>query len=142
MIRTIAATAALMVAAGTASAATLLSENFDDEAADFGTQLDFDDFDDFDVRHGTVDLIAMPNQYDISCAGGAGGCVDLNGSTGNNGLLFTALDLEANQTYELSFSLSGNQRDSNGSGDKCRSVQGFQRVDISVARTWLAWFGV
>ncbi|WP_200936355.1 trypsin-like serine protease [Marmoricola sp. Leaf446] len=31
---------------------------------------------------------------------------------------------------------------SNGSGEKCRSVQGFQRVDISVARTWLAWFGV
>ena len=31
---------------------------------------------------------------------------------------------------------------SNGSGDKCRSVQGFQRVDIAAARSWLAWFGV
>jgi secreted trypsin-like serine protease len=31
---------------------------------------------------------------------------------------------------------------SNGSGEKCRSVQGFQRVDIPVVRTWLATFGL
>lgn len=30
----------------------------------------------------------------------------------------------------------------NGSGDKCRSVQGFQRVDVPVTRNWLAWYGV
>jgi len=31
---------------------------------------------------------------------------------------------------------------SNGSGDKCRSTEGFQRVDIPVVRQWLATFGL
>ncbi len=30
----------------------------------------------------------------------------------------------------------------NGSGTKCRSVQGFQRVDVPVVRDWLAGFGL
>ena len=30
----------------------------------------------------------------------------------------------------------------NGSGTKCRSVQGFQRVDVPVVRNWLAEFGL
>ena len=30
----------------------------------------------------------------------------------------------------------------NGSGTKCRSVQGFQRVDVPVTRDWLATFGL
>ena len=29
----------------------------------------------------------------------------------------------------------------NGSGTKCRSVQGFQRVDVAGVRSWLATFG-
>ncbi|SDR71501.1 Trypsin [Nocardioides scoriae] len=31
---------------------------------------------------------------------------------------------------------------SNGSGEKCRSVQGFQRVDVRATRDWLATFGL
>ena len=115
MIRTVLAAAALAVAASAAGAATVFSEDFDDEALAYGTQLNFTTdpgevfSSGFGVRNGTVDLIAAGNPFGIACAGGSMGCLDLNGSTGDNGLLFTNLGLVAGQTYELSFSLSGNQ---------------------------------
>jgi len=48
----------------------------------------------------------------ISCAGGTGKCVDLDGSTSNAGVFSsTALTLAAGN-YTLSFDISGNQRNS------------------------------
>ena len=60
---------------------------------------------------GTVDSLREP-VYDIDCAGGSNGCIDLDGSSQNSALLLTRDDfsLTAGQQYELSFDLSGNQR--------------------------------
>jgi hypothetical protein len=60
---------------------------------------------------GTVDSIKS-GDYGITCFGGSGGCVDLDGSTDEAGYLVTkgTVKLVAGQTYELSAYLSGNQR--------------------------------
>lgn len=107
------ASAALAVAAS-AQAAPVFSANFDGENGG-ATALNYTGFSNFTVADGTVDLIGTPNGFGIACAGGAGACVDLDGSTGNAGALTsTPLNLAAG-SYTLSFDLSGNQR--GGSSD-------------------------
>ena len=91
----------------------LLSENFDDEATTFGTQLNFTNFSDFVVSTGSVDLIAPGNPYGISCV--SGGCIDLDGSTRGSTpasviVSSAIMSFTAGQTYTLSFDYSGNQR--------------------------------
>jgi hypothetical protein len=106
------ASAALAVAAG-AQAGPAFSDNFDGENGG-ATELNYTGFTSFSVADGTVDLIGTPNGFGIVCAGGAGACVDLDGSTGDAGALTsTPLNLAAG-SYTLSFDLSGNQR---GGGD-------------------------
>jgi hypothetical protein len=60
---------------------------------------------------GTVDSIKS-GTYGITCFGGSGGCVDLDGSTDKAGYLVTSgtFNLVAGQTYRLSAQISGNQR--------------------------------
>jgi len=59
---------------------------------------------------GTVDTIAS-GTFAITCAGGSGKCIDLDGSTGKSGnLVSPGLNLLAGQTYTAFFDLSGNQR--------------------------------
>jgi len=60
---------------------------------------------------GTVDSIKS-GDFGITCFGGSGGCVDLDGSTSQAGYLLTsgAFNLVAGQTYRLSAEVSGNQR--------------------------------
>jgi len=60
---------------------------------------------------GTVDSIKS-GDYGITCFGGSGGCVDLDGSTHLAGALITSgtFNLAAGQTYRLSGEISGNQR--------------------------------
>ena len=60
---------------------------------------------------GTVDVIASGG-FGIQCAGGSGGCVDLDGSTSNAGRLRTAdpILLLPGTLYTLSAEVSGNQR--------------------------------
>ena len=68
------------------------------------------------VSGGTVDSIFNTNVWGISCFGGAGGCVDLDGSTRNAGLLSQGtFTLFAGVQYTLSAQISGNQR--GGSAD-------------------------
>jgi hypothetical protein len=100
--------AGVLLNAGTALAAALpFNDDFDGIAS---TQLNTAPSG-WVSSFGTVDSIRGPS-YNITCAGGAGGCVDLDGSTSNSGLLQTANDfqLTGGQQYQLSFSLSGNQR--------------------------------
>jgi hypothetical protein len=61
--------------------------------------------------HGTVDSIKS-GTYGITCFGGSGGCVALDGSTDRAGYLVTSgtLNLVAGHTYRLSAEISGNQR--------------------------------
>lgn len=102
--------AAALAFAGAVSAAPLFEENFDDEAATYGTVENFTNFSTFSVSGGTVDLIEDPgNPYGLTCET-AGGCIDLDGSTGNAGLVSDIITLDAGQEYTLSFDLSGNQR--------------------------------
>jgi hypothetical protein len=60
---------------------------------------------------GTVDSIKS-GDFGITCFGGSGGCVDLDGSTNQAGYLLTSgtFNLVGGQTYQLSAYISGNQR--------------------------------
>jgi hypothetical protein len=64
--------------------------------------------------NGTVDSIAKGNPYGITCFNNSKGCVDLDGTTNNAGILETVgtFSLLAGHTYELSAEVSGNQRTS------------------------------
>lgn len=96
-----------LLAAWPGQAATLFSENFADEALAFASQLNFTDFDPFTVSDGTVDFIAG-SAFGITCE--TFGCVDLDGSTGNSGLLSAPLSFLGGVTYTFSGWMSGNQR--------------------------------
>ncbi len=60
------------------------------------------------VSGGTVDVVG-PGLFGELCLG-SGRCVDLDGSTGQAGLLSLSLQLNAGQTYVLSFDMAGNRR--------------------------------
>jgi hypothetical protein len=92
-----------------ASAAVLYSNNFDAENGG-ATALNYNSFNGLTVTDGTVDLVAS-GDFGIICPGGAGACVDLDGSTNNSGLTSSAsYAFGAGQRMELSFLFSGNQR--------------------------------
>jgi len=63
------------------------------------------------VSNGTVDYIKSGG-FGVNCIGGAGGCIDLDGSTGNGGRMTSkqTFNLLANETYRLIINVSGNQR--------------------------------
>lgn len=93
---------------GAAQSATLFSEDFSDEATTYGSSLNFTAFDQFSVSSGTVDLINIAG-YGITCQ--TTGCVDLDGSTRDSGLMSsTVLNFVAGTQYMFSTTLSGNQR--------------------------------
>lgn len=94
----------------TAQAGVIFQDDFNAEAgAEGASALNYTSFSNWTVSEGTVDVVASGN-YSIGCAGGDGKCVDLDGSTGNAGILRSiALTLDPG-TYTLSFDISGNQR--------------------------------
>lgn len=96
-----------LLAGAPGQAATLFFEDFSEEATAFGSTLNFTGFDQFAVSAGTVDLIRSGG-FGITCA--TVGCVDLDGSTGNAGLLSAPFGLQGGLTYTISAFLSGNQR--------------------------------
>jgi hypothetical protein len=87
----------------------LLEDNFDTENGGSSSGNYFG-FANWNVANGTVDLIATGG-WGITCAGGNGMCVDLDGSTDSAGQMESkeVFNLEIG-TYKLSFDLSGNQR--------------------------------
>ena len=97
-----------------ASADVIFEDNFDSEAAPGASILDYNSFGQWTVTDGTVDLISSGG-FGISCAGGSGKCVDLDGSNNNAGVLTSSLLNLTAGNYALSFDISGNQR--NGSSD-------------------------
>ncbi|MCY1531037.1 choice-of-anchor C domain protein [compost metagenome] len=110
--------AALMATAPAAHAAVMFSDNFNTDAG--SSVLNFNAFGNWNVTGGsaknphTVDYIRTGG-YGIDCVGNAGGCVDLDGSTGHAGVMTTkdAFALMAGTTYLFSLDLSGNQRNNN-----------------------------
>lgn len=91
-----------------AEAISLFSDNFDTENGGSGA-LNFNGFSKWDVTDGTVDLIPAGGQFDFYPGNGL--YIDLDGSTGNAGILTTKTTFAAG-TYNLSFKLGGNARGS------------------------------
>jgi hypothetical protein len=89
----------------------LFSDDFDVDAA--SSVLNFTSFLNWTVTQGSVDYIRS-GDYGITCAGGAGGCVDMDGSSlGAAGRIEsnTIFDFETGSKYILTLEYSGNQRD-------------------------------
>lgn len=106
LMAAVAAGTASLAMAGVAQATTVLSDNFDGE----GAALNYNSFANWTVSDGTVDVVTH-GSYDINCFGGAGKCVDLDGSTGNAGIMTTnAFAFNAGDTVTLSFQARGNDR--------------------------------
>lgn len=102
------AVAALMAAAPAVQAGVLFSDNFDLNRSK--SELDFNGFTNWNVGAGTVDYIKS-GEYKIGCVGLVGGCVDLDGSKKDAGLMSSKVvyNLLAGSTYLFSLDLSGNQ---------------------------------
>lgn len=98
----------MTLAAGAAHAGNLLTDSFDSENGGL-SKLNYTGFANFNPT-GNVDLVATPD-FNITCAGGAGSCVDLAGTPGPGRITsknFYAV--AAGSKVTLSFDVSGNQR--------------------------------
>jgi len=104
--------AILTLACTSANAGLIFSDNFDSEAGGAGnSSLNYNNFSQWSVTDGTVDVVSNGG-WGITCAGGAGKCVDLDGSTSNAGTFSSNSITLAAGEYTLSFDISGNQRNS------------------------------
>lgn len=101
--------AAALAAAPAAQAGVLFSDNFDAQGS--ANALSFNGFTNWSVTSGSVDYIRSGVQFGIQCAGSTGGCVDLDGSTGDAGRMSSKVvyNLLAGTTYLFSLDLSGGQ---------------------------------
>lgn len=127
--------ASALVFTVSANAGVIFEDNFDSEVPDVlvqtGSDTNYTSFTNWTVTNGTVDLVAN-NDWGLKCAGNTGKCVDLDGSTSNAGV-FTSTSLSlAVGTYELSFDISGNQRN-RASDDLTVSLGGFFNQDFTLA---------
>jgi len=91
--------------AGAASATIIFSDNFESDT----TGLNKDDFKNWTVSDGTVDLIGIGTDWNYFTAYGK--YVDLDGSTTNAGKLTSQSFSLGVGDYSLTFDLAGNQRD-------------------------------
>jgi hypothetical protein len=100
----------LALATAPANAAVVFSDNFNTENGG-ASQLNYRGFANFNsAGAGNVDLVAAPD-FGITCAGGSGSCVDLDGSPGPGFLRsIMSFAFNAGDFVRLSFDLSGNQR--------------------------------
>lgn len=105
MIRQLFAAAALMAATSAAVAAPVFSDNFNADALGLNTTSFLGGW---TVSNGTVDTIGNPGFYDL--IPGNGRYIDLDGSTGHAGVFSNSVNLAANTTYVMTFSLAGNHR--------------------------------
>jgi PEP-CTERM motif len=97
----------LLVGGTTANAATIFADNFNSENGGVGV-LNYAGFAQWTVSDGTVDLIGSPGFFNFYPGNGL--YVDLDGSTGNAGVLTSiALSLDPG-TYILQFVLAGSTR--------------------------------
>jgi hypothetical protein len=104
--------AASLSISSSSSAAIIFSDDFDTDSAT--TVLNFNAFNHWTVVNHpqeSVDYIRS-GAFGINCVGNAGGCVDLDGTTGSAGRMVskTIFNFEPDVVYTLSVELSGNQR--------------------------------
>ena len=121
-----------------ANAGVIFIDDFNTEAGAAGaSSLNYTGFSNWTVSGGTVDVVANTNGWGITCAGGNGKCVDLDGSTGNAGILTSSLLSLGAGTYSLSFDISGNQR--RGAADSFTLALGGylnESFNLSAAAPW------
>ncbi len=99
----------VLVHAGPVAGAVVFTDGFDAENSGL-SQLNYSGFVNWSVSDGTVDVIRS-GDFGISCFGGTGSCVDLDGSTDNPGILTSSnIAFSNGDLVEISFRLSGNQR--------------------------------
>ena len=116
IISAIAAASATLFLASSAGAVTLYSNNFNTENGGAGaTRLNIGgigggSLTGLTVTAGSVDLVRTPD-FGITCAGGSGSCLDLDGSTGQSGEITSGFyAFNTGDSVTFSFDLSGNQR--------------------------------
>lgn len=99
----------ILLSQSIASASILMfSDNFNSENSGI-YQLDYNKFINWIVSDGTVDLIGQGSPWNWYAGNGL--YVDLDGSTSNAGIMTTKANFAFTPgTYELQFSLGGNQR--------------------------------
>lgn len=92
-----------------AQASVLFSDDFNADAAT--SALNFTGLLNWTVSDGTIDYIRSGG-FGITCAGGSGGCLDMDGSRGDAGRITStqAFTLASGFDYVLNVALSGNQR--------------------------------
>ncbi len=103
------ALAILAAAVSTANASTVFSDDFDSNALGLNATPTG-----WSVNDGSVDIIGDPIFYDF--LPGNGKYIDLDGSTGDAGVLSKTLSLTGGKTYVASFDLAGNQRGGDDTG--------------------------
>lgn len=105
----ICAGAALALSASSAGAVDYLFDNFNaEEDPSVQFVLNYNNFDNFSVNSGTVDLVSE-GEFGIDT--GLGFFVDLDGSSGNGGIIETdTFAFSAGDRIQLTFLGSGNQR--------------------------------
>lgn len=120
----IAAAASGLLGAASSQAGVIFSDNFDADATT--SSLNFNSLINWMVDQGTIDYIRSGG-FGIGCAGGTGGCIDTDGSSGDAGRLLSkqVFTFTAGVSYYIDMLLSGNQR--NGAAD---SVD-FGLVDVN-----------
>jgi hypothetical protein len=103
----VALTAAL--AGAPAHAGILFQDNFD--ADNTSSALNFNSLRNWTVSDGTIDYIRSGG-FGISCVGGTGGCLDMDGSTSNAGRITSnqSFTFTPGVNYFIDVALSGNQR--------------------------------
>jgi hypothetical protein len=112
IIRLLALSALCFAPMSYAALISTLQDGFEGEGQP-SSVLNYNSFTNWDITDGTVDLIQNGNPWGIVCSVGSF-CVDLDGSTGNAGVVTSKEGFAAGK-YKVSFDLSGNQR--NGAFD-------------------------
>lgn len=131
-------TAALLsLGMASANASVIFSDNFDNEMPavfqQSGSVTNYTSFANWTVTDGTVDLVAN-GDFNLTCAGNTGKCVDLDGSSRNAGI-FTSTSFTLNAgNYVLSFDISGNQRNS-PSDSMAIQLGGFVSDSVTLSAT-------
>lgn len=120
----VAIAAAGLLGAASSQAGVIFSDNFDADAT--ASILNFNSLINWTVDQGTIDYIRSGG-FGIGCAGGNGGCIDTDGSTGNAGRLLSkqVFTFTSGVEYFIDMLLSGNQR-----GGAADSVD-FGLVDVN-----------
>jgi hypothetical protein len=108
-IRMLAIAAAMVLSAGAHASTPVYTENFDEYAGGLNASFAATATSAWSVTDGTVDIIPEGGQFNF--LPGNGEFVDLDGSTGQAGLLSETITVPTAGTYSMTFELAGNFRD-------------------------------